>query len=161
MSTERLNRLDTLMANRVRHRLPIIVTVVLIGLGLLAYNAWTLTRLDSYAEQEKQRADANFRSSVANCDQVKELGYICRSDPNALPKGDQGDQGPPGPRGNVGPVGPTGEPGPTGPPGPQGETGPQGPGGREGPPGAPCPNTITITVLTKPDSWQTFTFCVP
>lgn len=155
------------MRIRARHRLIVVIIATIALFGLLIYIAITVERLEHYAAAERARANMATDSAIANCDQVKELGYVCRSDPANLPQGDRGEQGPAGPRGEQGSTGPAGPPGPDGLPGPQGPpgpAGPQGPAGREGPPGpaaAPCPNSTQVTILTKPGSWQTFRICIP
>lgn len=85
-STERLDKLDSLMRTRIRHRLVIVTIMAFVVFALLVYIAITVARLDRYATEQKSRADAATQSTIANCDQVRELGYVCRSDPAALPQ---------------------------------------------------------------------------
>ena len=155
--------LEPTLRKRARRRSVIVLIFTALLFALLGY---TVAQLAHRAQWETERADEATRSAIANCEQVKELGYVCRSDPANLPQGDvgpMGPQGPVGPEGDPGPPGPSGPAGtegPMGPPGPQGETGPAGP---QGPPGGQvCPGHWELgQMLTKPNSWQTVWICFP
>lgn len=162
-NTERLDKLDGLMRTRARHRLPVLVAAMAVVFGLLFYIAWTVSQLDGYATQQRNRANVATYTAEQLCDQVREMGAICVLDPAALPQGERGEPGATGPRGErgfPGDPGPSGSPGPVGPAGPPG---PQGTDGADGAPGPTCPDgwhLTQVTILTKPGSWSTALVCL-
>ena len=145
------------MRKRARRRSVIVLIVTALLFGLLGY---TVARLGQYADWETRRANVATYTAEQLCEQVRAMGAICVIDPADLPQGERGEPGP------VGAQGPRGHPGNSGPAGAAGLIGPEGPAGvdgADGQAGPSCPagwHLEQVTILTKPNSWQTALVCL-